>query len=420
MSGLVPVAKRWWWLLAVAFVVAALSSYVFAAQLEPTYEAEAKLLVGPINTDNETLRAAGSLANTYAALATSGAVLDAVRRDLAAGGPIPSANVDAHASDVTRLLTIRASDKNPQRAAAIANTVADTLLTVTRGTVSRPEGQLQVIERAMPPANPTGPDPFLIVPLAAIAGLLSALGIAVMFEALNRTVRSGGELAELAPVAFLGSVNGVQPALGEPLVLHSKPDSRGAAAYRVLAAKIQLARGDRRPRSIVVAGAADGASTSHLAANLATALAESGATVTLLDTSGTGDVARVFELQENGEGDAAEPLKPVRSSWARFERLRVKQTPRLIIVPRLFGQPLDVEEARQAIDALLADSDVVVMPAYAVEGTPSSLLWARAADATVLLVERDRTRRDRIAPAVQSLDLVGANVIGTVLAGDRL
>jgi capsular polysaccharide biosynthesis protein len=422
MNGLLPVAKRWWWLLTVAAVVAGLTSYAAASRLEPTYEAEARLLVGPINTDNDTLRAASSLAKTYAALATSSPLMDATARELNLD---PSENlyakVDVTANDVTRVLTVHARDPDPQRAATIANTLADKLLSLPTSGLSRPEGHLQIVDRAQVARNSVGPGPFLLVPLAAIAALLAALGVALVVEALNGTVRNATELAEITPLAFLGSINGARAAPGDPLVVQAKPASREAAAYRLLAAKIQYANGQTRPRSLLVVPPARSTSATQVAANLASALSETGAKVGLADVSATGELARFLELDGDGGDDAvAEPLETVRCRWTRLQLFSMKQHPRLVVLPRIVGQPADVEDARSAIDVLLEKCDFVVLATLPIDTFPSSLVWARAADATVLLVERDRTKRETITPAVQSLDLVGAHLVGTVLAGDRV
>ena len=421
MNGLLPVAKRWWWLLTVAAVVAGLTSYAAAARLEPTYQAEARLLVGPINTDNETLRAASSLAKTYAALATSGPLMEATSRELALPESVNlRAKVDVTANDVTRVLTVRAKDQNPQRAALIANTLADKLLELPTGGLTRPEGHLQIVDRAQLASNSVGPGAMFLVPLAAIAALLAALGVALAVEALNGTVRNAGELTELTPLAFLGSVDGAHAQPGDPLVVQAKPSSREAAAYRLVAAKIQYANGATRPRSVLVAPPDRGTSPVQVAANLATALSESGAKVGLVDVSGGDELGQFLELDGDGNDAELEPFDVVRCRWTRLQLFRSKEHPRLVLVPTLAGPPADLEDAREALDALLEKCDFVVLATLPIDTFPSSLLWARAVDATVLLVERDRTKREAITPAVRSLDLVGAHVVGTVLAGDRV
>src|SRR4051812_21394444 len=71
LSGYLAVARRWWWTLLVATWVAGVSGYVVASQIPPTYEAETQLLVGPYNTDRDTLAAAGDLVQTYSQLLTT-------------------------------------------------------------------------------------------------------------------------------------------------------------------------------------------------------------------------------------------------------------------------------------------------------------------------------------------------------------
>ena len=82
LSGYLAILRRWWWTLLVAAWVAGLMGYVFAGRIEPTYESSARLLVGPINSDTNTLRASSQLVQTYAELATSQGLLEGtVSRD---------------------------------------------------------------------------------------------------------------------------------------------------------------------------------------------------------------------------------------------------------------------------------------------------------------------------------------------------
>ena len=91
LSGYLAVARRWWWTLLVATWVAAISGYVVASQIPATYEAETQLLVGPYNTDVDTLRAAGAMVQTYAGLVTTTPLLglghQGGRLDADAAGP---------------------------------------------------------------------------------------------------------------------------------------------------------------------------------------------------------------------------------------------------------------------------------------------------------------------------------------------
>ena len=79
LTGYLAVARRWWWTLLVATWVAAMAGLLVATRITPTYEAQAQLLVGPINTDSDTLRASGLLVQTYALTGDLPASRSAVR-----------------------------------------------------------------------------------------------------------------------------------------------------------------------------------------------------------------------------------------------------------------------------------------------------------------------------------------------------
>jgi Mrp family chromosome partitioning ATPase len=159
-----------------------------------------------------------------------------------------------------------------------------------------------------------------------------------------------------------------------------------------------------------------------LAANLAAVLAET-ADVTLVAANAPyGEITKGFGLQDrpgygellaaNGDG---EPL-------GRLDEVVVSQTEGLDVVPH--GAPgtyvpFDLVRAQTLLGKLLRSSDYVVVNVPPADRSPSSLVWARAADATVLVVDRRKTTPRSMAGAVQSFSLVGANPIGTVWRDGR-
>lgn len=393
--------------------------YLVAERLPATYESEATLLVGPVSADRETLQAAGTQARTYAGLAGTAAILNSAARD---AGMTPSSlesKVDVTASDITRLITIRARDGDAVRAATIANATARALVDYQNqpGFVTPPEGRLEIVEQATVSTNEIGPSKDLILPLAAIAGLLGALGLAAFVDSLSTVVRSEEELSAVAPVAVLGSVDG---AGGRTPAVDAASGSSAAAGYRLLAAKIELWNGSNAPRSIVVVDARGGRSGVGFAANLAGALSEGGATVALVDDGERGDAARLFGYSEqSSEGAHVRRGRPLRAGELTLDRFRVKRSRLTILRLRNSSEPLEIETPTEVLRQLLDDSDVVVVTVPALERSSNSLVWSRAAEATILVTERDHTRREQIPADVESLRRVGANVIGAVLYTNR-
>jgi capsular polysaccharide biosynthesis protein len=393
--------------------------FLVAERLPATYESEATLLVGPVSGDRETLQASGTQARTYAGIAETATILDSAARDVGMTPSSVESKLNVNASDITRLITVRAGDGEAVRAADIANSIAVALVSyANRQRLATPaEGRLTIVERAIPSTNEIGPSKDLILPLAAIAGLLGALGLAAFVDSLSTVVRSEEELSAVAPVAVLGSVDG---AGGRAPAVDSAPYSGAAATYRLLAAKIELWNERSAPRSIVVVDARGGRSSVGFAANLAGALSEGGATVALVDNGERGDAARLFGFSEPAtSGAQVRRGRPVRAGQITLDRFRVKRSRLTILRLRNSSEPLEIETPTEVLRQLLEDADVVVVTVPPLERSPNSLVWSRAAEATILVTERDHTKREQIPADVESLRRVGANVIGTVLYTNR-
>jgi succinoglycan biosynthesis transport protein ExoP len=389
--------------------------FLVANRLPAAYEAEAVLLVGPLSADKDTLSAAGAQARTYAALATTTPMLEATARRSGLGSSASAVRNKVHdvtASDVTRLISIRVRDREPARAATIANALAGVL--ADRASTGPVVGRLTIEETAAAPQTSVGPSASLIVPLAALAGLLGAFGIVVLVDSLTTAVRTEGDLAAVSPVAVLGSVNGARRG-DRPLVMEAEPHSAAAAAYRLLATKISLSNSERPLRSILVLDAHGGNSSGRLAANLAAALAEDGTRVVVIDGGEQAGVMELFQHDGKASTEMVQRARPLRIGQLTFDRFRLRR-PRLIVVqPRKPSEPLYPEQAAETIEHLLTGADLVVLTAPPVDGSASSMVWAHAADATLLVAERDHTKREQMGPAVESLRIAEANVIGTVL-----
>lgn len=398
--------------------------YLVAARLPPTYESEARLLVGPVSGDHDLLQAAGQQARSYAAIATTAIIVGPAARELGMSpGSLRSKLEDVTASEVTRLLSIRVRDGNSTRAALIANAVADELVAYSRegGVLAPPAGQLRIVERATATSEGIGPSGQLIVLLAAVAGLLGAFGLAVVVDGLSTVVRNEQELAALAPVAVLGSINGTRPRAGsQPFVVEADPDSQAAVAYRLLATKIELSNGDGGPESVLVLDAHGGRSGSRLALNLAGALAEGGGRVALIHHGDEGDLEKLFGLS----GDASPESgirrgRPLRVDRVTLDRFRIRRPLVTIFRSRGPSDLLEPEQVAEVLNRVLAEADVAVLTAPPIDSSPHSLVWSSAVKATVLVAERDHTQRAHVPAALESLRLAGGNVIGIVLCGDQ-
>jgi capsular polysaccharide biosynthesis protein len=416
LSGYLGVAKRWWWTLILSAWIAGLAGYIVASGLPPTYESQVKVLVGPINTDTDTLRASGLLVQTYAQVVLTDSVLSSTIKELGldmSADEFRSAT-RATANDVTRILTIRVQSGDPKRAADLANTLATELEQLTSKGLSQPAGLIQIVEFAQASPDPVAPQVSLIAILAALAGVVAAVVIVLLLEYFGSTIRTSDELATLAGAPVLGAVGipaGNRAQLGD-IVVDGAPDSRAASSYRLAAAKIAFAGEGRQRRTFVVTDVDWEGQAAVVAANLASALGRLGRSVVLVDGAGhDGSLTTLHGLTD--EPGLSEVLAgELRPNLAATGEPGV----RMLGGGRL---PLDVVDplrVRELLDAILATDLTVVISVPPIKDAPQALTFARAADGVVVVARRDRAHREDVQFASESIRLVGATVLGVVIA----
>jgi succinoglycan biosynthesis transport protein ExoP len=422
LSGYLATARRWWWTLLVATWIAGLAGYLVATRIPATYEARSLMLVGPVGGDLNTLRASGQLALTYAELVTVNPRLEAAisqaQVNLSANDLRAATRVTAN--DTTRTLVIRVQNGSPQTAAKLANTLAGLLTTLVAQGTARPEASLQILEFADAPQTPVAPQVSLIAILTALAGFLSALVVVVLIEYIGGTVRSRDDVTRLVPVPFLGQIEGHRSSrAGRGLMVEQLPASRMASSYRIVATKVAFADADTPVRSLLLVGAQSGDGTGETAANLAAALATSGRRTVLVDGDDIDGEATALLGLDDRPG-----LSDVVRGQADLADVIVAHGPDLHVIPvgRSSLEVLDDIAVGRVLDRLLTDHDLVVVAGPPTLGSAEALVYARATDASVVVVRRDQTKRDALAHAVESLTLVGTTVLGVVLdarAGGR-
>jgi tyrosine-protein kinase len=422
LAGFLPVARRWRWMLLAAALAAGVAGYVTAAGAGQAYESRADVLVGGIGTaEIDVLRAYGQQAETYAEIAKSGPLLEATGERLRLQNV--GANLTVTSNAVTRVLTIAVQNSDADLAAKIANTHAAELISYANRNQADPEQRvsLQLIDRAVPSSSAAGPDPLTVAVLAALAGLLGALALALLLDRSGDAVREAGDLEQAAGVPCLATLP--RGAL-RPTRFFSSSGGRAArgeaaGAYRMLAAKVEILAG---PGLVVVTL---GRSGGVVAANLASALAATGARVAVVDAEGNDAAiaalrgARAASPAIGGGGGVGEGW--LEGEVSSREQRAAGDEPDVTGV-RVVGRDEVDEAAREGAEgsgrllaALLEEGDAVVVHAPPFQRSPTGLAWARVAEGTVLVAERERTTQRELVSALESLRLVDARLVGTVL-----
>lgn len=196
---LVAIARRWIRLLALGYVAGSVLGYGAAALMPKMYSSTTTLLVGqPFTATTDILAANQAQAQTYAELATLRPMLQKV---IAAVGlqespDALSAQVLVEASHTSNVLTITATNQNPDVAASIADHLAGQLIALAPPAGNSPgatagsgAATLAVVQPAFPASTPSSPKVLLITLIGTLGGLFVASAIIAVVMQGERSIR---------------------------------------------------------------------------------------------------------------------------------------------------------------------------------------------------------------------------------------
>ncbi len=423
----VRVVRRRWRLITACFLVVVAVAAVVTYRTTPQYESRARLFVS--TTDRSTSDAyQGALFSTqrvssYADLASGRELAGRVVHDLHLRID-PTDLTDKISATVvpdTVILEISATDPSPRRAQAIAQSAAQQLSRLvteleTPPGKANPPIKTTIIDSASLPETPVSPKPLRNLGLAAVLGLLLGLGLAVMRELLDTTVKAAADVAEVTETPVLGGILFDPTAQKQPLLTDLSPHAPRVEAFRILRTNLQFVDVDRDKKVFVVSSSVPGEGKTSTASNTALALQDAGERTLLID----GDMrrpqlARMFGL-EGAVGLTSVLLGRIELQEAvqrhRPSGLHVLTSGN---VPPNPAELLQSQAMHQLLGKARSEYDVIVIDAPPLLPVTDAALLAVQADGAVIVVRQGHTTRDQLAHSLDRLDAVGARALGVAL-----
>ena len=300
-------ARRWWWLLIVGTVMS-VGAYGIAVRVRdnrqgtpaPTYAASATFFVSgsqavaapgqaqpPALNDNASL---DRLTQSYAQIIKGPGVADRIVNVL--GLKQTSEDVQSRISvetpALTQLIKITAKGATADDAQQLIDGVMQAFVGLRQegnlpGSVSIVEIDRAQALTVSPVDSLRGQIPAVI--LVAVFGMLSAAAIVVAFEYLTDSVRDRADAERAAGLPVLASIPAWNIGRNAKRALAIIEGSTSAVAerYRMLRTAIGIATEGHRAQVLLVAGGMRGVGTTTTAANVATALAQAGRRVAVVD-----------------------------------------------------------------------------------------------------------------------------------------
>lgn len=153
------------------------------------------------------LNASQLLTNDVAALIKSDRVVGDTAKDLNMQSLSPF-NVAVTSDTSTRVITLSVSGEDPSSAAVVANKLSENVSDVAQEVMN--VQSVNVIDEAIAPSAPSGPNRPMYVAVAFMAGLFLAVAIVVVADMLNTKVRRVEEVEELLGLPVIGRMPAVK------------------------------------------------------------------------------------------------------------------------------------------------------------------------------------------------------------------
>ncbi|MGZ2411649.1 polysaccharide biosynthesis transport protein [Sphingomonas sp. F9_3S_D5_B_2] len=274
-----------------------------------------------------------------------------------------------------------------------------------------PSANVTVLDRALPPLNPSSPNVVRNISLAAMAGVLLALLFGTARDRMHDVVRSAGELEGRLRLPALGVV----PALGVQRRQLALVDGRSAQseAYHSIAVSLEGASHGTLPKTLLITSSAASEGKSTSVVGIAASFTAMGKRVLVVDA----DLRRPslqHLLTEEGPGLAdvlaggVEPAEAIqRNEDYGFNVLGVgTRTDSPVTL-------LSSKQLRSVWRKLTKGHDIVIIDGPPVMGLADAVLLARSVEAVLVVVEANRVHSSQVDLAVSRLP--GVNVLGAVL-----
>jgi polysaccharide biosynthesis transport protein len=299
---------------------------------------------------------------------------------------------------------------------------------------------ISIVDYGLTPDSPLGPNRTRTVIAAFFLSIGLGLGLALFFEYLDDTVHSTEEVERILHLPALAVIPSVGNAMrrrvlpgttalqkhtngngtsNTELLINMDGRSPLAEAYRHLRTSVLLSTAGRAPKSLLVTSSLPGEGKTTTAVNTAISLAQTGASVVIIDA----DMRRprlqtIFDMR--GQEGLSSILSSDTSEDEMLAMVAVDEASGLSVltsgpIPPNPAELLGSDQMRRLLATLQANYTHVVIDSPPVSSFTDGVLVSTMVDGVLLVVHGGRSSRHIVRRSKQLLNDVGAKIFGVVL-----
>jgi polysaccharide biosynthesis transport protein len=289
-------------------------------------------------------------------------------------------------------------------------------------------GNFRIIAEAVVPEEPASSKSSSYLVSAILAGLF-ATAVVCLLEATDKSIKTVEEARNIFGYTWLGII----PSLNKPkkllsreeqteslipqLVVRDNPSSPVSESYRMLQSNLKFLSSDRKFKVIVITSSVSGEGKSKVSANLASAMAQVGQKVLLIDADLHHPMQhKIWDLYNNiglsnliaEKLDSRTTIEPVMMNLDVLTSGVVPPSPATLLDSKLMSS---------TIERFAKNYDFVIVDTPALDFAADAPIVGRMADGVILVVKPGLVNANKATFAKEILERSGQNVLGIVING---
>ncbi|MEL6985799.1 MAG: polysaccharide biosynthesis tyrosine autokinase, partial [Actinomycetota bacterium] len=283
-------------------------------------------------------------------------------------------------------------------------------------------GEARMVQVAGPPRAPSNTPIPLLVAMGALLGLLLGVGLAVLIEAFDRTIKTAADVADVTDLPVLASIPRTGRRAPDPaFAIVEDPEGLVANAYHKVRSSLEFVGLESEINSILVtsANASEGKSTTS--SNLALAFASVGNQTVLIDVDFRRP--RLHTLYQVDQAPGLSDYILYGAALARVAHpLQEPGIAEMRIIPSGTVPPspaalIGTKSFQETVDWIASHAEIVTLDAPPLLAVPDALSLGQQVDAVVVTARAGQTTKDELREVVGMLRQIQAKVAGVVLIG---
>lgn len=301
---------------------------------------------------------------------------------------------------------------------------------------------IRVVDPALVPTAPAGPQKTRNIVLSFLVGLVGGIGLALFREYLDNTVKSPDDIESLAGLPSLAVVPSLPSSNGHhahwprfphktkmaaevvsgprvETLSHTQPKSQISEAFRALRTSLLLSQADHPPQVILVTSALPREGKTTSAVNLAVTLAQLGDRTLLLDSDmRKPGIRRALNLPISKEAGLSSYLAGVASlDEIVYPHPMINNLATVITgpVPPSPADLLSSHRMRDAISELRRRFKFVVIDSPPIMAATDAVIVSSLTDGVLLVVRSGDTPKEAFTRTRDLLGAVKSRILGVVL-----